>query len=92
MNFPGGFIITSAAAALSKEGINCHGLVLFNSAGKIIDGAGLTPNEEPLFKTYEGPRSSILRAFGTFFISVLRPSVKRTVSTIVSSTIQSIIP
>lgn len=78
-NSIGGYIITSVAAKLTEDGHPCAGLVLFNSAGKILEGGGLTPNESAQFPEYEGPSSYALRLFGNLFISILRPRVKPTV-------------
>lgn len=80
--FLGGFIITAAAAKLSTLQTTCDGLILFNSAGKLLSDTGLLPEEVPSFPPLKPQNSNILRFFGSFFISVLRPRVVPLVSLI----------
>jgi pimeloyl-ACP methyl ester carboxylesterase len=77
-NSIGGFTAGSAAASLYERGL-CAGLILFNSAGKIIENTGLlnTP-EELLFPSYKGPPPEFLRIFGRTIFSLLQPRIAKT--------------
>jgi pimeloyl-ACP methyl ester carboxylesterase len=108
-NSIGGFTAASTAAAFADpvttdtssliggEGgdssLEVAGLVLFNSAGRIIDPASdstssLTVEEEmksdtelyrnKYYPAYEGPPGALLRAFGSGLIAALQPNIKRT--------------
>ena len=79
-NSIGGYIISLVAAKLAEDENPCAGLVLFNSAGKILEAGGLAAEETAQFPDYTGPSSPVLRVFGNLFISALRPRVKQTVN------------
>ena len=76
-NSIGGFTASSAAAVLQKDLKFDGGLVLLNSAGRILDAPGLseTPQEE-LFLPYGGPPSFLLRIVGKVIFSLLQPQIK----------------
>jgi pimeloyl-ACP methyl ester carboxylesterase len=86
-NSIGGFTVASVAAILAvpstEEDINhmkieCNGLVLMNSAGKIIVDGGLTDTPFlELFKPYGGPPSEFLRVFGKVVFTLLQPNIER---------------
>ena len=109
-NSIGGFTAASAAAAFAdpvatdtydlvgsagnKDGVEVVGLVLFNSAGKIIDPISdsttkLIVQEEmdkntelyknKFYPAYTGPPGALLRAFGSGLIAILQPNIGRTV-------------
>ena len=77
-NSIGGFTVTAAAAAMEKEmGYGGRlGLVLCNSAGRLLEEPGLsnTPEEE-LFLPYSGPNNFILGGFGKVIFGVLQPRI-----------------
>ena len=92
-NSIGGFTVASVAAALSVSDdhnpssgvtpqgntVTCSGLVLMNSAGRILDGVGLTDTPQgDLFPIYAGPKGWLLRAFGRFVITVMQPQIAKT--------------
>eukprot|EP01041_Mallomonas_annulata_P001216 gene1216-2367_t len=77
-NSIGGFTAGSAAAVLSGENL-CDGLVLFNSAGKILKDQGLVSiPEDTLFPPYKGPAPFLLRLLGMAIFSLLQPRIVRT--------------
>ncbi len=96
-NSIGGFSATSAAAVLANaqkqknsnsDDTNnsipdCSGLILFNSAGRIVDGVGLEVGSDDdsdagLFRPYTGPPVPLLRIFGLGIFSLLQPNIART--------------
>lgn len=78
-NSIGGFTVTAAAAMMEKDlGYkNRLGLVLLNSAGRLLDRPGLshTP-ESDLFLPYQGPNNFILGSVGKLIFSLLQPRIK----------------
>lgn len=77
-NSIGGFTVTAAVAFMEKElGYkNRLGLVLCNSAGRLLDEPGLSnTSEEELFLPYSGPNNFILGGFGKVIFSVLQPQI-----------------
>ena len=64
-------------AAAAEEAVKCSGLVLMNSAGRIIEGAGLTTTPvQDLFPPYKGPQPEFLRVFGKVIFSLLQPRIQ----------------
>jgi len=77
-NSIGGFTATAAAAVLAPEGL-CRGLVLLNSAGRILEGQGVTATPQTeLFRPYRGPAPELLRVFGKAIFSLLQPRIAAT--------------
>ena len=86
-NSIGGFCAASSAAVLGKE--RCAGVVLFNSAGRLLEedanpeGSGYEKLAEPkdcdfLFPPYQGPAPALLSVFGKVIFALLQPNIRRT--------------
>lgn len=79
-NSIGGFTAASVAAAMATENSNnitVAGLVLLNSAGRVLPPNTYTPaiHDTPQFPPYKGPAPEVLRVFGRFVITVLQPRI-----------------
>lgn len=87
-NSIGGFTAASVAAAIadsstqknpSVKSLKCDGLILFNSAGVIVNNTASSvryvPECEPTFPAYSGPPSALLRVFGRGITAALRSRV-----------------
>jgi len=85
-NSIGGFAAASSAAVL---GARCAGVVLFNSAGRILEedanpeDSGFEGTVEPsdaqfLFPPYQGPSPFLLSLFGKAIFGLLQPNIQRT--------------
>lgn len=83
-NSIGGFTAALTAATLASHEMEgrkwlCQGLVLFNSAGKIVPEAGLlTVPVAELMPEYNGPPPELLRAIGSGIFSLLQPRIAQT--------------
>merc|ERR1712146_825858 len=78
-NSIGGFTVTAAVALMEKEmGYKGRlGLVLCNSAGRLLDVPGLSnTSDEELFLPYSGPNNFILGGFGKVIFGVLQPQIR----------------
>jgi pimeloyl-ACP methyl ester carboxylesterase len=83
-NSIGGFTAANVAASLSNDPsrcINVAGLVLFNSAGRILTPEELNRNESVIldnskqFPMYRGPAPELLRIIGKAIFSLLQPRI-----------------
>lgn len=80
-NSIGGFTATAAAAALERSkdtSISCSGLVLCNSAGRLVESTEYDSTEdsnEYLYPPYSGPPSTLSRLFGKGIIAALQPQI-----------------
>lgn len=87
-NSIGGFTAASSAAVLGSSG--CAGVVLFNSAGRILEedpnpedsgfegGQAEPKNADFLFPPFAGPQPLLLSLFGRAIFALLQPNIKRT--------------
>lgn len=87
-NSIGGFAAASSAAVLGSSG--CAGVVLFNSAGRILEedpnpedsgfegGQAEPKNADFLFPPFTGPQPLLLSLFGKAIFALLQPNIKRT--------------
>ena len=78
-NSIGGFIATSAAAALAQDQI-ISGLVLLNSAGRILKPQEPVSSafKNDMFPTYSGPAPVLLRIIGSLIFGLLQPRIAST--------------
>ena len=77
-NSIGGFTAASVAARLANHPtIRIKGLVLLNSAGKLLSQEQYkeNPDDTPQFPVYTGPKPAFLRWFGKTLIAVLKPQI-----------------
>lgn len=77
-NSIGGFTAASVAARLATHPtIHVKGLVLLNSAGKLLSPEQYlkNPDDTPQFPPYTGPKPAFLRLFGKALIAVLKPQI-----------------
>ena len=87
-NSIGGFAAASSAAVLGSS--RCAGVVLFNSAGRILEedpnpadsgfeGGQAEPKDADfLFPPFTGPQPLLLSLFGKAIFGLLQPNIKRT--------------